>query len=170
MKTVEKTMDTTTISRAENRMKDLDISPAEFSRQMDELPQTYNNWKKRGNIPGNKLFKAASVLKCNPKWLADGSGNVADIGSINDSGLNKAAAEDAITVIKFIENKTGSELSVAEWSELFTHFYDKYDKAYRSSETVDKAELMLDFYALMEKLKNQPIIPTNKNIDKDDSD
>ena len=35
------------INRVETRMDSLGFTPAEFSRRMEELPQTFNNWRKR---------------------------------------------------------------------------------------------------------------------------
>jgi len=152
----------TIISRVEIRMDLLGITAAEFSRRMGETPQTYNNWKARGNIPGNKLFKAAEVLECSAAWLSDGV-NEARIASPHYSaGLNESAIKDAITLIKFIENKTRSELSVDQWSGLFSHFYEKYDAGYSSGIEPDKAELVLDYSSIIERIKNNKSLVTEE--------
>lgn len=150
------------INRVETQMDSLGITPAEFSRRMGELPQTYNNWKKRGNIPGNKLFKAAEVLECSAAWLSEGSNEVRESSPSYASELNDSSVKDAITVIKFIENKTQSELSIDEWAGLFSHFYEKYDAGQRAGTEVDKAELVLDYPSIIERIKNNKSLVTEE--------
>lgn len=152
----------TMINRVETRMSSLGFTPAEFSRRMGELPQTFNNWRKRGNIPGNKLFKAAEVLECNARWLSDGTDGIEESPGKYSVGLNKSAIKDAIAVIKFIENKTQSELSIDEWTGLFSHFYKKYDAGQRAGTEVDKAELVLDYPSIIERIKNNKQLMTEE--------
>ena len=140
-------------------MEALNLTPAELSRRVEESPQTYNNWKKRGKIPGDKIFKVADVLECSARWLAVGVEEAVD--QVNkpqaqySPGINESAVKNAITVIKFIENKTQSTLSIDQWSELFTHFYNKYVIGQKTGKEVDKADLVFDYHSIIENKKNK---------------
>jgi len=138
------------MNRAEQRMSELELTPAEFARRMEELPQTINNWRKRGKIPGDKIFKAAGVLNCDAHWLQEGKNAAID----TSSPINKSAMSDAVTLVLFIQEKTGKEFSVNEWTELLTHFYTKYETELKTGTKTDKSELLLDFHTLMDELKS----------------
>lgn len=53
------------------------MSQADFARAVGETPQTVQNWKTRGAIPGNKLPTVARVLNTSVDWLLTGTEKVA---------------------------------------------------------------------------------------------
>lgn len=60
------------IDRLFNRLAQIGMSDVEFARAVNESAQTIYNWKKRGQIPGRKLFRVAAAINVSPEWLQYG--------------------------------------------------------------------------------------------------
>lgn len=53
------------------------VTPAEIARYIGTYDQMMTNWKARG-IPKREVLDIADKIGCNPYWLRDGKGSMAD--------------------------------------------------------------------------------------------
>ena len=53
------------------------VTPAEIARYLGIYDQMMTNWKARG-IPKAEILDIAEKIGCNPYWLRDGKGEMAD--------------------------------------------------------------------------------------------
>lgn len=82
------------MTRLLGRLRELDVSEAEFAREINESIQTFHNWKKRGSIPASKIVKVAKAAKVSADWLLSG-----------DTNINKQGV--------------GADMERVRWNELF---------------------------------------------------
>jgi len=138
------------------------MSQSKLARAIGVTPQTvqYLCSNQREQNKGSKYTgQLAKILRVDSHWLETGQGEYALLEVKEEPAeysplLNKMAVKDTITFIRYIEHKVEAELSIEEWTTLFTHFYEKYDASYKKGIKVDKTELALDFHSLMDELKS----------------
>lgn len=135
----------------------MDINPAHVS-------QLASGYREMGHAIARRIEEneGLPVGYMDKFHSAEQANEIAEARENYSVGLNKSAVKDAITVIKFIENKTRSQMSIDEWTELFNHFYHKYDVGYKSGTEIDKAELVMDYPTIISNIKNNKSPATEK--------
>ncbi len=118
------------IERMEEARKEARISYASLARAVGVKPQDVNNWKTRGNIPGDRVPAVASALGVSTDWLMSGKGPMrlqrvqARLRMPYDIG--EAGQDEASSNISHAPSIKGeipliSWVQAGEWSQICDH-------------------------------------------------